>query len=484
MDPHEAEGGARAPEVSAAANDEAREREVEALIESGAEPEALAPAVAELDPADAADTLESMEPEESAEVLHVMEDEAAAEALAHMELPLAVTVLHDLPAQESANLIALMEPDDAADLLQALPKSMAREILGRLEPRKAAMLGKLALYDPETAGGTMTTDILVVRASMTIGQAIEHIKTHPMEESQTDVYAVDDDRRLVGTIRMRELLVTDDRERVADHLDREVEMLTPSQDREEVAELFQRYDYITLPVVDEERRILGMVTIDDVVDIIESERSEDAGKLVGAGEAVHSSLATKLRGRTPWLLMNLVAAQLGASVLLLYNDLIHLIPVVATIYPVIANQSGNTGQQSLAIMLRGLVLDQVRKEQVVRLLAVEVLVGILSGALVGVVFGASVAILHAVGLVEHMDWRMGLVAGLAMAGAMTAACLVGASIPVILERLGLDPATASSIFLTMMTDFMSYLVFLSLVFLLKDWLTPAASVLAAPPGSI
>ncbi len=435
-----------------------------------------------MEPADAADTLESLEPEESAEVLHEMEDQAAAEALAHMELPLAVTVLHDLPPVESATLMGLMEPDDAADLLQALPKAMAKEILGQMDPRTAAILGKLALYDPETAGGIMTTDILVVRESMTIGQAIEHIKKNPMEESQTDVYVVGHDRRLVGTIRMRDLLVTDDREQVTVHLDRDVEMLRPSLDREEVAELFQRYDYITLPVVDDERRILGMVTIDDVLDIIESERSEDAGKLVGAGagEAVHSSLSTKLRGRTPWLLMNLVAAQLGASVLLLFHDLIHLIPVVASIYPVIANQSGNTGQQSLAIMLRGLVLDQVRKGQVAKLLAREALVGVCSGALVGIVFGGSIATLNALGLVEAMDWRMGIVAGVAMAGTMVVACLVGGSIPVVLDRLGLDPATASSIFLTMITDFLSYLVFLALVFLLKDWLAPVAPAVGLP----
>ncbi len=481
-DPRESAGDAdRQPGATAErppSTDEELEREVEALIESGAEPEILAPVIAEQAPADAADTLESLEPEESVEVLHEMEDRAAAEALAHMELPLAVTVMMDLPIEESATLVGLMEPDDAADLLQGLAPALAKEILGRIEPRAAALLGKLALYDPETAGGIMTTDILVVRAGATIGQAIEHIKKNPMEESQTDIYVADDDRRLIGAVTMRDLLVTGDGERVIDHIDRHVESLSPATDREEVANLFQRYDYITLPVVDDERRILGMVTIDDVLDIIESERSEDAGKLVGAGagEAVYSTVAVKLRGRTPWLLLNLIAAQLGSSILLFFHDLIHLIPIVATIYPVIANQSGNTGQQSLAIMLRGLVKGQVRKEQIARLLLREVLVGLISGVLVGVVFGGSVALLNAVGLVDSFDWRMGVVAGLAMAGAMTIACLVGASIPVVLEQRGLDPATASSIFLTMATDFLSYSIFLTLVFLLKDWLVPGLSL--------
>lgn len=466
-------------EADAHARHDELDREFEAMIESGADAEKLAPVVAELEPADAADKLESMEPEASAEVLHQMEDEAAADALAHMEVPLAVTVLHDLPAAESATLLSLMDPDDAADLLQALPKEMARQILAAVEPRKAAVLGKLALYDPETAGGVMTTDILVVRESMSIGQAIEHIKANLMEESQVDVYVVDHEKRLIGTIGMRDLLVADDSERVSDHLDRDFEMLEPSLDREDVADLFQRYDYITLPVVDAERRILGMVTIDDVVDIIESERSEDAGKLfgAGAGEAVHSTVRVKLKGRTPWLVINLVAAQLGASILLLFHDLIQLIPVVATIYPVIANQSGNTGQQSLAIVLRGLVLDQVRKEQVLRLLAREMMVGLLTGVFVGIVFGFSIAVLNALGWVESMDWRMGVLAGVAMAGAMAVSCLIGASIPIGLQRLGLDPATASSIFLTMATDFLSYSMFLLLVFLLQDWVAPGTASL-------
>lgn len=469
------------PAATAPTQSDDLEREVEAMIEAGADPEELAPVVQELEPADAADTLESLEPEASAEVLHVMEDQAAADALAHMEVSLAVTVLLDLEREESARLLSLMEPDDAADILQGLPQDVAKGILSAIEPKQAAVLGKLALYDPETAGGVMTTDILVLREGMTIGQAIQHIKKRPMEESQTEVYVVDADKRLVGTISMRDLLVANNDERVGDYIEREVEMLHPAQDREEVAELFQRYDYITLPVVDEERRILGMVTIDDVVDIIESERSEDAGKLVGAGagEAVFSSLKVKIRGRTPWLVINLVAAQLGASILLVFHDLIQLIPVVATIYPVIANQAGNTGQQSLAIVLRGLVLDQVRREQVRRLLLRETMVGLLTGVLVGLVFGLSVAALNAMGLLESIDWRMGIVAGVAMTGAMTAACLIGASIPLGLDRLGLDPATASSIFLTMMTDFLSYGVFLALVLVMQGWLTPAAGVAAA-----
>lgn len=455
---------------------EALEREIERLVEAGATPEEIAARVAEFEPVDIADTLEELEPEESAEVLHAMEDESAADALAHMDLPLATTVLLDLEPVEAARLIELMEPDDAADILQALPRTLAADILARLKPRRAAQLGKLALYDPRTAGGMMTTDILVVRESMTIGQAIDAIKHQPSEEVQTEVYVVDDHRKLVGTVSMRSLLVGEDTAPVGPLVDRDIDSLTADEDREEVAELFQRYDYITLPVVDHDRRILGMVTIDDVVDIIQSERSEDAQKLVGVGvgEGVYSTVRAKLRGRSPWLMFNLLAAQAGSIVLLVYHGFIEAIPIVAAVYPVIANQSGNAGQQSLAVTLRGIVLDQVQKDRVGRLLFRETVTGLLTGAAVGAVFAVGIALLHLA--VPQMSWRLGVVAGLAMALAMPAACLIGGSIPIVLERRGFDPATASSIFLTMTTDFLSYGIFLSLAFLFRAWLGVSAPV--------
>ncbi|HBS28750.1 MAG TPA: magnesium transporter [Phycisphaerales bacterium] len=459
---------------------DALEREVERLVDAGAPAEVIAAKVAEFEPVDAAETLAELEPEASIEVLQAMEDEAAAEALAHMDLPLAATVLVDLDPPEAARLIDLMEPDDAADILQELPRAVASDILARLKPKRAAQLGKLALYDPRTAGGMMTTDILVVREAGSIGQAIDAIKHQPSEESQTEVYVVDEQRRLVGTVSMRSLLVGEDTAPVAPLVTRDIDVLTAEQAREEVADLFQRYDYITVPVVDHDRRILGMVTIDDVVDIIESERSEDAQKLVGVAEdeGVHSSVREKMRGRSPWLMFNLIAAQAGSVVLLVYHGFIEAIPIVAAVYPVIANQSGNAGQQSLAVTLRGIVRDQIRRDRVPRLLMRESLTGLFTGFAVGASFAAAIALMHLI--VPELNWRLGIVAGLAMALAMPVSCLVGGAIPLILDRRGFDPATASSIFLTMLTDFLSYGIFLSLAFLFRSWLGVGAPPLHAP----
>ncbi len=449
------------------------QRQFDELVEGGAPVEAVVEAVEELEAPDAADKLEDLPSKATLELVHEMENEKAADALAHMEGPLAATVLLDLDPRESADLLALMEPDDAADLLQELPDAKATEVLGVMKPRVAAALGKLALYDKETAGGMMTTDIMVVRESQTIGQAIESIKRAPGNENQLDIYVVNDDRRLIGSITLRDVLVLDNDRMVRDHVDTKLDVLTPDIDREDVAIAFERYDYLTMPVVDAERRVLGMITIDDVVDILEEEFSEDPLVQVGAGagEAAYSTIGVKFRGRIPWLLINLGLAAMAAAVIAVFDDFIQAIPIVAAVFPIIANQSGNAGHQSLAVTLRGMALGQVRREIVTKLLVREMLAGVLTGLVVGVVFAILLSLLNP--LIPQLNWRLGVIAGISLAGAMPAACLIGAGIPLLFEKLGKDPATASSIFLTMLTDFMAYGLFLGLAIVARAWLLPA-----------
>lgn len=449
---------------------------VEEMLATEAPPEQFAATVAEQEPADAADSLERLNRDAQAEVVHLMDDEAAADALAHMELPLARTILLDLAPREAAQLIGLMDPDDAADLLQELDRERRESIIASVHPRRAAILGKLALYDPQTAGGIMTTDIAVIRAELNIGQAIEVIKKHRFRTEQTEIYCVDDQKRLVGTIGLRDLLVFDNEERIDAHMDTSVDWVATEVDREEVARLFERYDLITMPVVDAEHRVLGMITIDDVVDIMAAEATEDAFKQVGAGEgeAVYSTVLDKLKGRTPWLLANLLLAQIGSVVLLAYHDLIEAIPVVAIVYPIIANQSGNSGHQSMAITLRGLVLGEVRRERVWPLVRREIAFGVITGLLIGLVFGLGAMVFGPLLLGSvPVSWVwLGLVSGLAMTGALAVSCLVGVGVPMLMDRLGFDPATASSIFVTMLTDAVSYATFLTLVFAAKGVLSP------------
>jgi magnesium transporter len=450
---------------------------VDRLLDEDAGAEELAPAVELQEGPDAADTIERLEREAQAELVQEMDDARAAEALAHMDPALAATVLLDLSPDDAARLLTMMEPDDAADELQNLPADVRTDILSRMHPKRAAVLGKLALYDPESAGGVMTTDILVIRVGMTIGQAIEQVKRLSLCEDQLDIYAVDDQKRLVGAISPYTLLRIDDAEKVADHLETDLDSTRPDVDREAVARIFERYDYLTMPVVDEHDRVLGMITIDDVIDVIQAEASEDALKQVGAGgrESVMSPVRAKVRGRTPWLFVNIFTASAAASVLLAFDDVIALIPVAAVIFPIIANQSGNAGFQSLAVTLRGLVLDEVRPERVRPLLLRETTFGFISGVLLGIFAAGVVAALGAAGtalgfeVFEAFTWRLGAVAGVALAVALAFSCFVGTAIPLLMRKVGFDPHAASSIFLIMLTDMLSFAAFLGLVVLLKSW---------------
>lgn len=449
---------------------------IERLIESEAPPAEIFEALVDLEPVDVAETLERLEPEQTAEVMQLMEDKAAADALVHMEGPLAATILLDLEPPEQARLFQQMEPDDAADLLQALPRETRGAVLELMPPRSAAHLGKLVLYDPHTAGGIMTTDIAVVRAAITVGQALDLIRRHPPGEAQTAVFCVDDRQRLVGTISLRDLIIADSLHIVADHMESDFDSVAPDMDREKVADLFARYDLLTVPVIDDHERLLGMITIDDVVDILQAEATEDALKQVGVSEAeaVFASVPQKLRGRAPWLLANLLLSQLGAVTLLIYHDLISLIPVVALFFPIIANQSGNSGNQSMAVTLRGIVLGQVKRERLGGLIRKELAFGLTCGLLIGVIFGLGAAIVGPLASREPISglW-LGIVAGVAMATALGVSCLIGVAVPVLLRRFGQDPATASSIFVTMLTDAISYATFLTLAFVMRGALVVA-----------
>ena len=453
---------------------EAARARVDELIDGEAAVVAIAEAIEDQDAPDAADSLERLEPEDSAEVLQEMEDLAAAEALAHMVPALAASVFPDLSDADAARLLEMMAPDDAADILPLLPEARRAELIGLMHPKRAAVLGQLVKWDPESAAGIMTTEIGVVRRGLTIGQAIGFLKHHKATEDQHELYVVDEEKRLIGAISLRDLLVIDDDEAVSGHMRDVDHPLRVEMDREDVAREFSRYDLVTAPVLDERGRVLGMVTIDDVVDIIEAEAAEDALKQVGAAgdEAVHSGLRKKLRSRVPWLLVNLVTSQAAAAVILLANDLIELIPLVAAVFPVIANEAGNAGMQSFALTLRGLVSGEVRADLLGRLLVREAMFGLVAGLVIGVVFAAVLAALG-LGGVAGAGWRLGAVAGVAMAGSLWAACLAGVTMPIAMERIGVDPASASSIFLTMITDVVAFSTFLGLVFVAKDWILAA-----------
>jgi magnesium transporter len=296
---------------------------VERLLSHTIDLPILASAVEQQEAADAADTLEKLEDEEAVEVLEAMDDQLAAEALAEMETPLAVSVFDDVVEDDpgyAARLIGLMAPDDAADLLQALPPEGREAVLAVLPVSLALSLRRLVGYHEESAGGLMTTDFLSLDSGMTIAEATEAIRRREIPDQMQYLPVCDDQGRLAGVMSLREVLVAAETDVVGDRMAGPVRAVRVNTDRERVAREFDRYDHTLLPVVDNGDHLLGVVTVDDVIDIIRAEQTEDVQMTVGAGavEALYSGRGVKFRGRFPWLGVSLVMTAVAAIVVLVF----------------------------------------------------------------------------------------------------------------------------------------------------------------------
>jgi magnesium transporter len=461
------------PQIDNPADASPEDERVAELLEHTLDVPVLASAVGAQDAADAADTLETLAGADAAVVLEEMDLEAAAHALAHMLAPLASSVLSDLAMENpsyAARLIEQMPLDDAADLLQDSSEAVRQEILAATSPTTREVLATLLMYDEESAGGLMSPEVLTVRSSMTVTEAVEELRRSELDEDSQYVFVVDEDRRLAGIVGLRALIIAAPDDLIEAICEREVDAIPPDLDQEAVAHEFEKYDYLMLPVIDEKQRLLGVITVDDVIDSIRAEGTEDAQLMVGAGreEMVFSPTSEKLKGRFPWLVVNLLTSAVAAGVVLQFEDLIAEVAVLAVLMPVIANQSGNAGQQSLAVTLRGIVLDQVRPALAWRLIAREGMVGLINGAIAGVLVGVAVGMLGL--LTADPSWRLGLVIAVSMTFSLMIGTLAGAGLPLLMKRFGFDPATASTIFLTMVTDSTSFLVFLGLAGTLSGWI--------------
>ena len=472
-DDHRKEGDARQPVIENPALTSPEDEVVAALLEHSLDVPVLASAVEAQEAADAADTLEALDEGDAAQILEEMDLDSAAEALSHMLPLLASSVLEDLVEENpqlAARLLESMPADDAADLLQDIDPEISEHLLATMSGANRDVLRQLLTYDQESAGGIMTPEVLKVSESMTVNEAVEAMRNADIDEDVQYVFVIDEEERLSGIVGLRRLVLADPSERISEICDREVDAIPPDLDREEVAREFEKYDYLVLPVIDSDRTLLGAVTVDDVIDSIRAEGTEDAQMMVGAGreELVFTSTIDKLRSRAPWLLVNLITSSVAAIVVLQFENLIAEIAILAVLMPVIANQSGNAGQQSLAVTLRGIVLDQVRPALAGRIIFREGLVGLINGSLAGLLVGLVVSLVQL--STGDGSWRLGVVLAISMACSLTIGTLTGAGLPLLMRRLGFDPATASTIFLTMVTDSMSFFVFLGLASALSNWL--------------
>jgi magnesium transporter len=433
---------------------------------------ALAIAVTKQKAADAADTLEDLADDEAAEVIELMEDQAAADALAEMEVPLAVIIIEDLSldgrVEYASTLLVLLAPDDAVSIIRGLNDEIIEPILVTMPVGYARKLRQLCDYEEESAAGIMTTDFVSLSEDMTIAQVVDVLRERELPEHVQDLPVINKNDELVGVVSLRALLIGMSDSTVSENMEQKVAAVNSGTDREQVARKFDRYGYEMLPVLDGSNRLLGIITVDDVIDIIEEEQTEDVQKTVGAGagEAVYSGIGEKLKGRMPWLIASAVMMLPAIYVVLGFESIIREVVLLAVFMPLIAALAGNAGHQALAVTLRGIVLDEVRPDRIFPLIRRELLVGIITGSTIG----GSVALLLWLFGNSELETRVGIIFACAMSVSMAVGTLTGAAIPLLMKRVGADPAQASAIFLIMITDAVAFSTLLSFAWIALQWM--------------
>lgn len=421
-------------------------------------------------PADAADAIESLPAGQRADVLEGLDPETAADLLEQMDDRQSRAVVEEMQTSAAIEALAHMAPDDAADVLAGLERGTRTGILEALAPDERRAIEGLMSYPPESAGGVMSPRVTALPLDMTIEQAIGALRRLAGESEQIYyTYVVDAGRRLVGVLSLRDLLLGQAQQRLADIMLPNVRAVRAEVDREQVAALLTKYGYYALPVVDAEQRLLGIVTVDDVVDIIQDEATEDVQRMVGAGgdERVDSPVTLSMRRRIPWLQVNLGTAFLAAWVVSLFEGAIQTHAVLAVLMPIVAGQAGNTGAQAMAIMIRGIATGEARGVRLGRILLREAQIGLGSGLTVGATSGLATYLWFG------NTWVAAAIT-LSMLLAMLIAAASGALVPWLMQRLGFDPAQSSSIILTTVTDVAGFGLFL----VLGAWML--SSVSAAP----
>ena len=414
--------------------------------------------VAELHPSDVADVLATLEEPARARALAELPLEMASKALAELEGrgQHAEELLRAVGPGYAAELVEEMPSDDAAAIIRELPPEEREAVLAAVEDR--AEVEQVLRYPEDSAGGLMSTEVVAVSESASLAEAIAEIRRQCAEDDQLyQVYAVDDGRRLTGVVPTARLIVSAPARRVREVMEPVPAAARPELDQEQVARLMARYNLAALPVVDEGGRLLGRVTFDDVIDVVEAEMTEDLLKFasVSPAEDLAAPWSTAVKRRLPWLGVNLLTAFLAGAVVYLFQGTITRVVTLAVWMPVIAGMGGNAGTQALAVTVRRLALRQLPRSRALEVIGKEILVGTVNGIANGVVVG-----LVATAMGE--GWRLGLVVLLAMWGNLAVAGFAGALIPIVLERLGIDPAIASSIFVTTFTDVCGFLLLLGL----------------------
>src|SRR5499433_1408149 len=414
--------------------------------------------IGELHQADVGDLIEALDPELRPRLVKLMGHDFDFSARTEVDDTVREEILEELAPEAVAEGVRELDSDDAVALLADLPKEKQTEILEQLPSPERVVLARSLLYPENSAGRRMQTEFIAVPPAWTVGRTIDYLRETPdLPDRFWEFYVVDSAGRLQGTVALDRLLRTERPVPIEGLIDEELHAVRVSDDQEDVARLFERYDLVSAPVVDAGDRLVGVITFDDIVDVIEEEAEEDIRALGGVGreEELSDPVFSIARGRFNWLLVNLATAFLASSVLGLFEGELQKMVALAVLAPVVASQGGNAATQTMTVAVRALATRELSNANAARIILREVLVGFVNGLAFVVIAGVAAAAWFKIP-------DLGLVIGLAMMCNLVAAALGGILVPLALHRFHADPAISSGVFVTTVTDVVGFFSFLGI----------------------
>ncbi|EQB01120.1 magnesium transporter [Sphingobium wenxiniae] len=413
--------------------------------------------VSPLHPADIADLLELTPSERRGEVAAALGDLVGAEVLSELNDYVRDGLLDSLAPEQVAEFARELDTDDAVAIIEDMDDADQQAVLDALDPEDRAAIESALSYPEESAGRLMQRDLIAVPEHMTVGQVIDYLRDNSdLTTDFWEIFVVDEQHKPIGTCQLSWILTCPRSVAMADLMKREQTLIPVDMDQEEVALRFQKYALISAAVVDGSGRLVGMITVDDIVHIISEEAGEDILRLSGAGEGdINEPVMDSYRARVRWLLTNLLTALVASTIIGIFEGTIERMVALATLMPIVAGVGGNAGSQTMAVTVRALATNQITGTNTRRTILREMRVALLNGVTVAAVLGVGVALVF-------QNGALGAVIAAAMMTNILTAGLAGAAVPLAFDRMNLDPAVASSIFVTMITDSMGFFAFLGL----------------------
>lgn len=421
--------------------------------------------MAELNVADIAAMIEELEEEQKLKVFRILPKDMAADIFSYLPIEIEHYIITSLSDKEAGTIIDNLMSDDAADLLEEMPANVVKKLLANASQETRRDINHLLRYPEDSAGSIMTVEFVDLKEGQTVAQAIERIRKLGVDSETINIcYVLDNQRKLKGTVALRYLLLTDPHEKIGDIMHENVISLHTLMDQEEVARQFQKYDFTAMPVVDNEERLVGIITVDDVVDILQEEATEDMEKMAAIVPSDKPYMKTSVleiwKKRIPWLLLLMISATFTGKIIASFEEALSVYVVLTTFIPMLMDTGGNAGGQASVTVIRGLSLNEIEFSDTLKVLWKEIRVSVLCGVTLAAANFVKLMLIDRVGL------TVAAVVCLTLVAAVFIAKIVGSMLPLAAKKIGFDPAVMASPFITTIVDALSLLIYFQIATML------------------